>query len=101
MVSNSSKTMLREKARDPTAVEDGTQKRGICYTAVTSNAGELLMCITHITDHAFNGTDTKNRKPAELYPVSCNYLILLIKPYLILSTIIATAKRTAAPVCAH
>ena len=63
---------LQQQHLNPTYVpgDNNTgQRRAVGYTAVTSAAGELLMHITHLRDHAYSGTTEKNR-PCVLYKVS-------------------------------
>jgi hypothetical protein len=69
-VAAGSKERLREKSRNATFQKTGEEdtRRSLGYTALTNAAGELIFFITHLRDHAFNGTASQKR-PAKIHKV--------------------------------
>ncbi|KAJ1437692.1 hypothetical protein B484DRAFT_416460, partial [Ochromonadaceae sp. CCMP2298] len=67
-VAAGSKERLREKSRNATFQKTGEEdtRRSLGYTALTNAAGELIFFITHLRDHAFNGTASQKR-PAKIH----------------------------------
>ncbi|KAJ1391088.1 hypothetical protein B484DRAFT_408834 [Ochromonadaceae sp. CCMP2298] len=67
-VAAGSKERLKEKSRNATFLKTGEEDthRSLGYTALTNAAGELIFFISHMRDHAFNGTASQKR-PAEIY----------------------------------
>jgi hypothetical protein len=72
-VAADSKAKFRERSRNPTYTKTGEEdtSRGMGYTALTSAAGDLVFFITHMCDHAYNGTPEKKRyaKFHKVYPI--------------------------------
>jgi hypothetical protein len=73
--------MLKELSRNHTHTKEGTedQRRAVGYTALTNSVGELFMYVTHLKDHSYNGTTTKNR-PAILHRVGINLPLFCSEP---------------------
>jgi hypothetical protein len=71
-VAADSKAKLRERSRNATFTKTGKEDttRGMGYTALTSADGSLVAFISHVRDHAYNGTPEKKRH-AEIHQVSC------------------------------